>query len=346
MSKVNVKGLVWVVILGCMSCYQNPYYDPNKPHHTPEGFRNVPASPHKSFWDVLKWRFNSKKGFPKPPANSLPQIQTDLAKLFSSKENWITWVGHSTSLIQMEGKILLTDPQFSQRSSPVSFAGPKRYMPTPFPIESIPKVDYVLISHDHYDHLDDTSIRKITKLFPEATIFTPLGYKKWLQARGVKKFVELDWWEEYKVDDFVIACVPAKHWTKRTPWDDNRKLWSGWVVAHPKMRFYFAGDTGFEDHFKNIGEKYGPFDLAAIPIGAYEPRWFMKHSHIDPTEAAQAHKMLRSKMSVGIHWGTFVLSDEAYRQPPQDLAAALKEKNIPAEIFTTLQHGETKILSR
>lgn len=346
---IRLLKFCMVITLMCFlkGCYQNPYFDSNKPHHTPEGFQNVPPTHKKSYKNMVEWRRQRKKMGIKTPVfdhEPLPKIKTDLEAAIHSPQPTVTWVGHATLLLQINGKVILTDPQFSDRASPVNFAGPKRYMSVPFTIHDLPQLDYVLISHDHYDHLDDGTVRQIAIKFPNAIFFSPLGYKHWLSKRGVKNIFEMDWWDEREIESFKFICSPVQHWTKRTLWDNDRKLWSGWSVLAPNFKFFFAGDTGYADHFKKIGEKYGPFDLAAIPIGAYEPRWFMKESHVNPEEAVKVHQDLRAKHSIGIHWGTFILTDEPYDQPPKDLASAMKAANLKPETFWVFTHGETKVL--
>ncbi|KAJ6639369.1 N-acyl-phosphatidylethanolamine-hydrolyzing phospholipase D [Pseudolycoriella hygida] len=258
----------------------------------------------------------------------------------------VTWLGHSTTLVQLDNVTFLTDPIFSERASPFQFFGPKRYRSCPCTISELPSIDAVVISHNHYDHLDYNSVQSLNSRFGnKLRWFVPLGLAQWMKDSGVQNIVELDWWESSSIStnsDVSFVFTPAQHWCKRTLTDDNRVLWGSWSIIGPKSRFFFAGDTGYCRVFEQIGHKYGPFDVAAIPIGAYEPRCFMKPQHINPSEAVRIHQDICSRSSVAIHWGTFALAHEHYLDPPKKLKETLKDLNLPEEAFSTLIHGETK----
>ena len=258
----------------------------------------------------------------------------------------MTWIGHATVLLQMEGYNILTDPHFSKRTSPVQWAGPERVAPLGLALDDLPPIDIVIISHDHFDSLDEQSIKKLRQRpgGEKTRFYVPLGLKNWFATRGVDNVFEMDWWDRLQDEDIEIIAVPVQHWSKRSMFSRNKTLWAGWVIKTDAFRFIFVGDTGYTPHFKEIGEKLGPFDLAAIPIGAYEPRWFMARHHVNPAESVQIHKDIGSKKSVAIHWGTFILTDEPLDEPPKKLAAALQENQIPAEDFLVLKHGQTIIL--
>lgn len=189
----------------------------------------------------------------------------------------VTWLGHATVLVEMDGLVLLTDPMFSQRASPMAFMGPKRYRGPPCTVQQLPQVDAVVISHSHYDHLDADSVTALNARFgSDLHWFVPLGLAGWMQKAGCINVVELDWWMGSRIpgrDDFTVFCTPAQHWCKRSALDDNRALWGSWTVVGPHNRFFFAGDTGYCSSFEEIGRHFGPFDLAALPIGAYLPRY-------------------------------------------------------------------------
>ncbi|XP_058153959.1 N-acyl-phosphatidylethanolamine-hydrolyzing phospholipase D isoform X3 [Dasypus novemcinctus] len=229
----------------------------------------------------------------------------------------VTWLGHATVMVEMDELIFLTDPIFSHRASPSQYVGPKRFRGPPCTISELPPIDAVLISHNHYDHLDYNSVIALNERFGnELRWFVPLGLLDWMQKCGCENVIELDWWEENCVprhDKVTFVFTPSQHWCKRTLMDDNKVLWGSWSVLGPWNRFFFAGDTGYCPAFQEIGKRFGPFDLAAIPIGAYEPRWFMKYQHVDPEEAVRIHIDVQTKKSVAIHWGTFVLSNEWYK---------------------------------
>ena len=234
----------------------------------------------------------------------------------------------------------------TQRASPVSFAGPKRFMKPGISIEDLPHIDLIIISHNHYDHLDRLTLEKIYQKQKNQPpkIFVPLRQKEWFDGLGITNVEEMDWWEEQEFEVWKIHAVPVQHWSSRSPWDRNQVLWAGWVLEHPKFRFFFAGDTGYSKDFIDLGKKFDGFDLSAIPIGAYEPRWFMKQNHINPEESVRIHQEINSRYSVAIHWGTFILTDEPVDEPPQRLKKALKKIGIPNERFFLMQHGETRSL--
>lgn len=226
----------------------------------------------------------------------------------------LTWLGHATTLVQFDNVNVLTDPIFSERASPIQLLGPKRYRLCPCDIGELPPIDAVVISHNHYDHLDVDSVKGLNSRFGDKLRwYVPLGLEKWMKDTGCKNVVELNWWESSFISnksDVSFVFTPAQHWCKRTLTDDNCVLWGSWSIIGPKHRFFFAGDTGYCQAFKQIGDVYGPFDVAAIPIGAYSPRKFLKPQHVDPEEAVKIHDDVRSKQSVAIHWGTFVLAHE------------------------------------
>ncbi|MDP2647603.1 MAG: MBL fold metallo-hydrolase, partial [Desulfobacterales bacterium] len=260
-----------------------------------------------------------------------------------ARETTLTWIGHATMLLQLKGINILTDPQYSERASPFQWTGPRRVVPPGLALDKTPPIHLVIISHDHYDSLDRPSLRKLyaRKGGGETTFLVPLGLKRWFEAEGIRRVIELDWWDQYDYRDLKITAVPVQHWSQRRPFERNKTLWAGWVVQSADFRFFFAGDTGYAGIFKEIGSKLGPFDLSAIPIGAYEPRWFMRTFHVNPREAVRIHLDVRSKKSVAMHWGTFPLTDEPLDEPPGKLAEALKELRVPEEAFQVLQHGET-----
>lgn len=319
-----------------------------KPHHTKRGFKNLYLKEDHSFFHFLKWQWERLwKKIPSQDTYKFPLSENDPSFLkLNNDKITLTWIGHATVLLQIEGKNILTDPHFSERASPVQWAGPKRVVPPGIGFNDLPQIDYVIISHDHYDSLDVTTVKKLYKREggEDTTFFVPLGLKVWFEKLGIKNVIELDWWEEYKASDIRIIATPMQHWGKRSPFSRNEHLWASWVIISEGFRFYFGGDTGYSQHFKDIGRRYGPFDISAMPIGAYAPRWFMKNYHINPEEALQAHSDIRAKQSVGIHWGTFILTDEPLHEPPEKLLKALKEKRLPPDTFLVLKHGETIIL--
>lgn len=253
----------------------------------------------------------------------------------------ITWIGHSSFLLCLPGLTLLTDPVFSERCSPVRFAGPKRVRAPGLAIEALPRIDLILLSHNHYDHMDITSLRLIRKRFPAAHIVTSLGNAAFLKRQRLPGATELDWWENVTVHGAHITATPARHFAARTLWDRNETLWAGFMLNHHGHKIYFAGDTGYTKFFTEIHHRLGAPDVSLLPIGAYEPREMMATVHMNPTEAVQAFRDLRTRRAVGMHFGTFQLTSEAMDAPEKDLAVALAEAGILPEHFFTLDVGET-----
>jgi N-acyl-phosphatidylethanolamine-hydrolysing phospholipase D len=341
------------LIAGCTAT--NKYYDPDIPHRGRDGFKNnyLPVNPSPP--STIKWQFERFiHGLPKPPANNyqFPVIHPDVAWLAANKTiPTATWIGHSTVLLQNNGINLLTDPVFSERASPFSFIGPKRKVAPALDIAELPHIDVVLISHNHYDHLDTDSVKRLNAQAGGPPVFlVPLGVKDWMLGKGISNVREMDWWERASVDGLEIDFVPSQHWSARGLFDRSETLWGGWVIrtatkdaGHPVRPFsmYFAGDTGYSKDFEDIGRKYGSFDLAMIPIGAYAPRWFMQNQHVSPVEAVQIHRDVHAKRSIGIHWGTFELADEPLDEPPQFLRSEMQKAGLPPQQFTALEHGET-----
>jgi L-ascorbate metabolism protein UlaG (beta-lactamase superfamily) len=342
-----VSALAPVLLLtGCTA--SNPDYRADHPHHTPEGFRNnYPHMEPQSFW---KWRWERIwVDVPPPPRNGyrFEVVNGNAAELRANRsETKLTWIGHATLLLQVGGVNVLTDPIFSERASPVGFLGPQRKVPVPIPLAELPHIEVVLVSHNHYDHLDLPTLRALNaQAGGPPTFFAPLGVGALLRDEGIGTVVEQDWWQFTELQGLRIHQVPAQHFSARTPFDRNEVLWGGFVVEHPALRFYFAGDTGYSRDFADIGERLGPIDLAALPIGSYEPRWFMRAMHINPDEAVQAHRDLGARFSVAMHWGTFEMTDEAIDEPPKALARALQAQRVPPERFFVMKHGETRRLA-
>ena len=246
-----------------------------------------------------------------PDPISFPMAKNDPNFLKNNRsEPTLTWIGHSTLLLQFKGLNILTDPHLTERASPFSFAGPQRYMKPGISIKDLPHIDLIVISHNHYDHLDRLTLEKINKKQSDKPprIYVPLKQKNWFKKLDISNVVEMDWWEEQEYLEWKIHAVPVQHWSGRSILDRNQVLWAGWVLEHPKLRFFFVGDTGYSKDFIDLGNKFEGFDLAAIPIGAYSPRWFMKQAHVNPEEAVKIHQDIDSRYSVAIHWGTFALS--------------------------------------
>jgi N-acyl-phosphatidylethanolamine-hydrolysing phospholipase D len=341
----------WLVA-GCAS-HINPYYDAAKPHHAPDGFRNnYIERVDKRFADLVRWRIDAiREGLPRPPQQVTPIGSADVEQLKQRKPS-VTWIGHASTLVQSGGLNVLTDPVFSERASPVSFIGPKRAQPPGMALHELPSIDVVLVSHSHYDHLDLASVRELSARSGGRTLFlVPLGLKPLLEREGVRNVSEMDWWEHRTVGGVEFHLVPVQHWSARGLGDRNQTLWGGWAVFAPDLRWYFSGDTGYSRDFADTRRRLTRkakdgvlFDIALLAIGAYEPRWFMTEQHMNPAEAVQAHKDLGARRSLGIHWGTFSLTDEPLDAPPRDLAAARRALGVADEDFFVIGIGETRTI--
>lgn len=331
--------------------------DASPEHHGPGGrFRNPwPEAAgderlRKRFWKVAAEWFTRPLP-PGPEPGALPAEEPRMAvPRAGASEARITWVGHSTTLVQLPGLNVLTDPVWSRRASPLPWFGPERFVPARPDLAELPPVDAVVLSHDHYDHLDVRTVRALAARFGESVEwFTPLGYGDWFGRRGVHRVVELDWWESAPISGggYRAVCLPARHWTRRRPWDTNRRLWSSWALvpegdAGASPSVYFGGDSGYCRTFEAIGNRFGPFDVSLLPIGAYDPRWFMHGSHMNPEEAVRAYVDLGGRGSfIATHWGTFRLTFEDPLEPPERLCAAWRHAGLESDALHVLAHGES-----
>ena len=233
----------------------------------------------------------------------------------SNDDNYAIWIGHSTFLIKKEGLTILTDPIFSDRASPFGFIGPKRLIPPAISISELPKIDVITISHNHYDHLDISSLKKLSKLYPETLFFVPAGDKRLLEKNNIRNVHEFKWWNSFKLKDFEFTFTPVKHWSKRGLFDRNKSLWGGWFIKRDDYSIYHAGDTGYSNDFIETKLRLGAPKYAFIPIGAYDPEWFMSDSHVNPEEAVQIMLDLEAEKGFGMHWATFTLTDEDTIEP-------------------------------
>ncbi|RYY72556.1 MAG: MBL fold metallo-hydrolase [Comamonadaceae bacterium] len=337
--------------------------DPSKPHHLAKGFRNTDgSSPQKSLAQVLRWRWQATRaGLPPRPATPTPVVTPDLdflhrnASAGAAMRPTVTWIGHATVLAQLGGLNVLTDPVFAERASPFSFVGPKRHVAPGIALAALPRIDLVLVSHNHYDHLDDDAVRVLNRQAGGPPLFVvPLGLKDWLAARGITHAVELDWWDVHPMSTpagrIHVMLVPAQHWSSRSLGDAMATLWGGFAVLAPDAHLFFAGDTAYSRDFVEIrrrladrqsAEAGGGFDIALLPIGAYEPRWFMAAQHVNVAEALRIHADVGAKRSLGVHWGTFELTDEALDEPPRVLAGLRRAEGLCDDAFVVCAIGET-----
>ena len=363
---------------GCANA--NPYFNPAKSHHTPEGFKNNGSDGVvRPFSDLLRWQWEAfRNDLPPAPKTPTPVQAPDLtlinanSRAGAAMQPMVTWIGHATALVQASGLNVLTDPIFSERAFPVQIAGPKRFQPPGVALADLPPIDVVIVSHNHYDHLDRLSVIALNQRADGSTMFlVPLGNKRWMENIGITNVIELDWWDSVTLTrnkdgkparaapgqagvDFYLT--PVQHWSARGMGDRSTTLWGGWSVFGPDFHWYFGGDNGYSRDFVETYKKFPHrrlpadgaklFDLALIPVGAYEPRWFMKEQHVNPMETVQTHKDLGAVQSIGIHWGTFNLTDEALDQPPIDLIAARKAMGVAEADFFLLKIGETRKVVR
>ena len=307
------------------------YRGPVSDHFDGKRFHN-----HQSGWQTegsfLKWQM-TKKPTPWPKWIDAQPGPAPMPRVDDGRMR-ITWVNHATMLVQMDGVNVLTDPIWSERCSPVSFAGPRRHRLPGIRFEELPATDAVLVSHNHYDHMDLPTLRRLRA----PRILTPLGNTAILERHGIASGTDLDWWQEVALTDRVkVTLVPAQHFSARGLHDRNATLWGGFVISGPSGHVYFAGDTGWGKHFAEIGERFGGVRVALLPIGAYLPRWFMKSAHISPAEAVDAHFAVRAQTSIAMHYGTFRLGDDGLTEPVDDLRIASAAKGNPS--FVALEHG-------
>jgi N-acyl-phosphatidylethanolamine-hydrolysing phospholipase D len=325
-------------------------------HHRPGGgFQNPwPSSQLHGFRDFLKWTLVERRRNPRPPdphPSSFVMAKPQFIKPRAAPQGVaLTWVGHSSFLLQHGGLNILLDPIWSARASPVQFIGPKRWVRPGVAFDALPPIDVIALSHDHYDHLDAGTIRRLASRYPAAQWVAPLGLGAFLKHRGAREVVERDWWEAVTLAGVELTCVPAQHFSGRTLGRRNQTLWCGWTLRTSDHRVFFAGDTALHPDFGTIARRLGPFDLAILPIGAYEPRWFMGTVHMNPEDCINAVSQMRDvqngkRMVVTAgHWGTFKLTDEPMDEPPLRMRKDWLAAGHAGEDLWIMKHGETRTL--
>lgn len=350
-----------VVVLSCslFACSSaNRHYDASKAHHRPDGFVNSDSSLQLGtlpWYDILMRRLRGDFEPARPPDGGYEKfiaewsVPLDAATVAATTDaSRITWLGHATILLQLAGMNILIDPQLSEYAGPLSVLSAKRRVPVPIRPDQLPRIDLVLISHNHYDHLDKATIEGLLSAGQRPRYFVPLGVKAWFDELGIENVVEMDWWDSQQEGPLRIHFTPAQHWSKRSPFDTNATLWGGFAIeqgSKPGWRFLYTGDTGYSQDFREIRRRLGPVDFLAIPVGAYLPRDFMAPQHINPDDAVRIMLDLDARQALGVHWGTFELTQESFDQPPRDVAAALQQHKLPGESLWMLKHGETRRLA-
>ncbi len=292
--------------------------------------------------DLLRWRVLDRlngRGVAREAKPLGAPVRPNDGALIRDLPASLTWVGHASFVARLGGQLVATDPLFSERIQGVV----RRLSPPGVVPEALPPIDVVLVSHNHYDHLDVPSLKRIG---PEALYVVPLGNGRTLKGAGLPRVVELDWWQSHVVGDLEVTLVPARHWSMRAPWDRNDGLWGGFVLRGPEGVAYHAGDTAFFEDFREIRARCGAIDWAMLPVGAYEPRWFMEPQHMNPDDALRAFELLDARALIAMHWGTFVLTDEPAAEPPARVRQGFADRGWDPARLWVMDVGETRSLVR
>ena len=332
---------------------RQPYVaDPVRPHHGVRAYRNMYPFSLPSAGQLLAWQLRHWWG-PQPEhrPEMIPLTTGEAAALRENRSrSSVSWLGHASSFIQLAGCNILLDPVLSPRVSPFRFLGPKRQVPLPLDLPDLPRIDLLLVTHLHYDHLDFPTLQRLAAQpggAPHAIV--PLGVARALQRAGfpMQHITQLDWWQQHQHGPLSVQLTPAHHWSNRGPWGDlNQALWGGFLLQGAGLKIWFPGDTGYQAQlFEEIGQRIGPVDFALLPIGAYEPRHIMRQQHVNPQEAVRIFRQVKARQAWAVHWGTFILTDEPIQQPMAELAMALREQGVSARDFQLPAIGETIWLS-
>ena len=324
---------VSVLVAGVVSLRAETAASTTPSHHLAQGFHNLDTTYRYSMAERAHRLMRRVLFEGWPERGTLPAVlANDGAALRANGTTpSVTWIGHSTLLVQLAGVNILTDPHWGERASPVGFAGPRRLVAPGMRFEDLPPIHAVVISHDHYDHLDEGTVLRLERAH-HPRFFVPLGFKAWLGDLGITNVVEMDWWESQQFRGLTFTCTPAQHSSGRGLRDQNLRLWSSWVVRGGGKRFFFAGDTGYTKSLAEIGKQLGPFDLAAIPIGGYSA-WDKGHpNHVNPEEALQVFEDIGGRLFVPIHFGTFDMNREPFAEPPARLMKAAVAAGIEEHV--------------
>jgi N-acyl-phosphatidylethanolamine-hydrolysing phospholipase D len=314
--------------------------DRKPPHHLAHGYRNLDDGYRYGMGVRIEHFIRASLAPRRPMGAPLAVLPNDGAEIRANGTHpTVTWIGHATFLIQLDGLNILTDPIWSNRASPVAFAGPRRLVAPGLAFADLPPIHAVIISHDHYDHLDAPTVERLAREH-RPRFFVPLGLGAWFRARGITDVVEMDWWDHADFRGLTVVCTPSQHSSGRTLGDQYLRLWASWVVEGEAKRFFFAGDTGYDPHFKLIGERLGPIDLAAIPIGGYDAYGHGHPNHVNPEEAVQVFEDVRGRRFVPMHWGTFDMNREPFREPPRRLLREAHRRGLEERV-SVLSPGQT-----
>ena len=323
--------------VGCHAFSAPVYRGPKSSHFDGEHFFN--QEPREPRMTLLQWQLHRERGLWTAWTEAAPGAAPP--RRVPERSVRVTFVNHATTLLQLDGVNVLTDPIWSERCSPVSFAGPKRVRPPGLRLEDLPPLDAVILSHNHYDHMDVPTLKQLAERFPHVRFFAGLGNKAFLESKGLSNVTELDWWQEVQLTPGVkLVSTPAHHFSNRGLSDRNGTLWTSYVLQGPSGVTYFAGDTGYGKHFRQVREKFGPVRLAVLPIGAFKPEAFMEAVHVSPREAVQASLDLEARVSVPMHYGTFDLGDDGQQEAVIELDKALDALPGPKPEFWVLDFGE------
>ena len=344
-----LKMILSLSILLLFSCSSSPEWVEGKPeHHTNDGFRNYPIVPSSTSPGIRFYlhRIQSTLSLPKVPEGHYLSEKKALQQFQKMNHaNTLTWLGQATFLLKIDGKNILTDPLFSEYAGPFSM-GPRRFVGPGISIKNLPLIDILIISHNHYDHLDAEAIEALPGK-KNIDVFVPLGLKAFFIERGYVRVHELDWYENYSISDLEISALPTVHFSGRGVFDKNKTLWCAWMIHSSSGKYLFMGDTAYSPSlFKNIGDRFQSFDLAMLPIGTYGNRKYGVNNHLNPEEALQAGMDIKAKVFVGMHWGTFELSDEPPWEPPKRFKNAARQFKISPERLWIMKIGETRFLPK
>lgn len=335
--------------LALAGCASEPKGQVDQPfHHTADGFRNPPGSPARGggFGDWANFfyrRFGPDEDVPLPDGHVLTNGEVHAGLNGPNGADSLTWLGHASFLLRINGRTILTDPFLSDHASPLPPLGPKRFAPPGLRTNQLPPIDVVLLSHNHYDHLDLPTIEALAGK-SKIQVVVPLGLAGYFTSRGYTEVHEIDWYDVIEVAGLEVTALPAIHFSKRTFFDSNRTLWTGYAIQGGGQRIYFAGDTAYGPIYQELGRKVAPFDLALLPIGAYEPRLLMQAAHTTPEEAVQIARELNARRLVGMHWGSIRLTEEPPFEPPQRFRQAAQAAEYTEESAWVLRIGETRLI--